>query len=114
MSETVTFAQISLSKSHGILGRIIDVSKDDESSDEERGLGSRAHKLKPHHHRGYSSERSPSAQRRIDERKLLLHQATTFRDFEKLVNALSALEVWKGAADEAARSVILAVHCKRS
>jgi len=106
LSKTVNFADISLNKSYALLGKTIDVSKGEDSSDDEGGFGGATRHRRSRYAQDQASKQSSSAQRQINKRKLLLRQSKTFRDFENLFVALSALEDWKYAADEAATKLV--------
>ena len=101
LSQTVTFSAISLSKTKKIMGRSVDISKNPDDSEDElegreatRGKGSRKA-------RSQQRRRKSSVLQFISEREILLNQAATFRDFEKLFVALDALEEWKGLSVQA-------------
>ena len=100
LSQHVTFSAISLSKTKKILGRQIDVSKGPGEVEEVHELGSlsamNTSKEGSQHHRHNSSATLYEI-----ERKLLLDQAATFRDFEHLFLALNALEEWSRLSIEA-------------
>lgn len=101
LSKTVTFSNISLGKTHSILGQTLDLSKDHESSDEDGRLGTSTRNAKSRHARHQRRRRSSSSRCVNNEREVLLNQASTFRDFENLLVALDAMETWKELADEA-------------
>lgn len=87
----MSFKKLSLNKTKSILGEMIDLSKEpeyDDSMNEQDGYDSPEDA-----HRASSQSRA--------DRKHLLSEARTFRDFERLFVALDALERWKDAVDEA-------------
>ena len=103
LSQTVTFTNISLSKTKAILGQPIDISKDQETYNDEVDL------MNSNWDAGIRYDqrrrRSPSLRRGNDEREIMLDQASTFIDFENLFTALDALEEWKGLANRSKRYV---------
>ena len=83
----MTFSLLSISKTGKLLGRSIDISKDD---DEDYNVN------------GENGKMDGDAENTIDQqRHLLLNQAASFLDFERLFVALDAIEAWR---DVAARS----------
>ena len=84
LSKTVTFSILSLSKTGKLLGRAIDISKDDDED---------------YNANGENGEIDGNVE--YQQRHLLLEQATSFLDFERLFVALDAIEAWR---DVAARS----------
>ena len=103
LSRTVPFSTISLGKTNDILGKPVDISKSQDSSDDE---GDPAPIIQDTRSRlARSSQRSgtQSAKFAHGDRELMLSQASTFRDFENLFAALDAIEEWKTFADEAVK-----------
>ncbi|KAL9103799.1 MAG: hypothetical protein Q9163_001208 [Psora crenata] len=103
MSQVVTFSHISLSKTHALLGRTVDLSKASDPDVGEDGPASpvkkRESRLKGHRYRNSASTIQPSN----DEREILLYQSRTFRDLESLFFALNAMEEWRYFADQVQR-----------
>ena len=100
LSKNVTFSIISLGKTKSLLGQIVDISKEDGDGREEpaamnRSTRSGRTRSQP------QFRRNSSAMRAGNERKLLLDQSRTFRDFENLFAALDAMERWKDLVDQA-------------
>ena len=103
LSQEVTFAHISLSKSLAIMGRTVDISKEVDPDTEENGSASPVNKDNSHG-KGYARHSSASARvTSADERDILLNQSRTFRDFENLFTALNAMEEWRYMADRVQR-----------
>ena len=100
LSQTVTFSDISLAKTNSILGRPLDLSKSKDAGDDEAESGRTTRNTRSHLSSSQRRRRSSSARRVRSERELLLDDGDTFRAFENLFAALSALEEWKGVADE--------------
>ena len=100
LSQTVTFSEISLTKTNAILGRYTDISKGRDASDEEAESGRVTRNTRSHLSSSQRRRHSSSARRVRTDRELLLDGSSTFRDFENLLAALDALEKWKGKADE--------------
>ena len=74
---------LSLSGTEILLGRSVDISReeeDDEDVNEENG------------------NVNGDGNTEVQQRKILLQQASSFRDFEKLFKALNALEKWRDVA----------------
>ena len=100
MSKAVPFSAISLDKTKALLGKMVDISK--EESDEEDESVAMSRSTRSGRTRGQPQRsRSSSARSAGSERDLLLNQSRTFRDFENLFVALDALEQWKDLADQA-------------
>lgn len=100
LSQAVPFSDISLSKTKAILGQPIDVSRDEESYDNDEDLDGTNRKPSSRYARGQRRRRSSSLRRYNEEREILLKQASTFRDFENLCVAMDALEDWRMLADQ--------------
>ena len=100
LSRTVPFSTISLGKTNHVLGKSVDISKSQDSSDDEGESVTLVQKTRSRQARSSHRSGSPSARFVNDDRELMLSQASTFRDFEKLFVALDAMEVWKNLADE--------------
>lgn len=89
---------------------MVDISKqdsdeeDDSAKEDDSGMTSRSTRSSTSLRRTRRQSRrrrsSPAMQVR-NERELLLHQASAFRDFENLFAALDAMEQWKALADQA-------------
>lgn len=103
LSQTVPFSTISLGKTKDILGKPVDISKSQDSSDDEGDSVSRSQNTRSRHARSPQRSGSPSAKLVHGDRELMLSQASTFRDFENLFAALDAMEEWKNLADEAVK-----------
>lgn len=86
----MSFSQLSLQKTKGILGERVDLSQELEYDDSIDGGD------------GYDTpeEAHDASSQSNADRKLLLSQARAFREFEKLFVALDALERWRVAAGE--------------
>ena len=100
LSTAVSFKTISLSKTSGILGQAVDLSRDLEESDDELEKDSMPRSARILHKNSQRYQRNSSMLRTKNERQLLLLQSRTFRDFEVLLVVLSAMEQWKGLADQ--------------
>ncbi|MCJ1262017.1 Nucleoporin nup84 [Lobaria immixta] len=100
LSKSVTFSNISLSKTQAILGRTQDISQTLEVSDDEAEHNTGVGRTRSRQGRGQRRRRSSSARRAHNERQLLLEQSRSFRDFEALFAILDAIEEWKKIADE--------------
>lgn len=74
---------LSLSGTEQLLGRAVDISKEEEEdqdvNDENGDVNGDGNTIR-------------------QQRKILLQQAASFRDFEKLFKALNALEKWRDVA----------------
>lgn len=103
LSQTITFSTISLGKTNDVLGKPVDISKSQDSSDDEGDLVARNQNTRSRHARSSKPSGSPSAKLAHGDRELMLSQASTFRDFENLFVALDAMEEWKNLADEAVK-----------
>ncbi len=98
MSQTVTFSEISLSKTRKILGRAIDLGKCEDLGEDEQEVISTDGKTRSRHSSSQQRRRNSSLRRVSNEPEMMLRQATTFRDLENLFIALDALEEWKTLA----------------
>lgn len=98
MSQTVTFSEISLSKTRKILGRAIDLSKFEDLGEDEEEVVSTDRKTRSRHTSSQQRRRSSSLRRVSNTRDIMLRQATTFRDLQNLFVALDALEDWRNLA----------------
>lgn len=103
LAQTVSFSIISLGKTNDVLGKPVDISKSQESSDDEGNPITRNQSNRSRHTRSSQRSGSPSAKIARGDRELMLSQASTFRDFENLFTALDAMEEWKNLADEAVK-----------
>lgn len=103
LSKSVTFSNISLSKTQAILGRTQDINQTPEFSDHESEHNTGVARPRSRQSRGQRRRRSSSARRAHDERQLLLGQSRSFRDFEALFAVLDAIEEWKRIADEVSK-----------
>ena len=103
LSRTVPFSTVSLGKTSDILGEPVDISKGQDSSDDENDPATMISKTRLLQTR--SSQRAGSSAAKVahSDRELMLSQARTFRDFENLFAALDAMEEWKTLADEAVK-----------
>ena len=99
--QTVPFSTISLGKTNDVLGKPVDISKSQDSSDDEGYPLTRSQHTRSPHARSSQRSGSPSAKFVRGDRELMLRQASTFRDFENLFAALDAMEEWQNLADEA-------------
>ena len=100
LSQTIPFSSLSLRKTNDVLGKSVDISKSQESSDDEGEPAGSGHN-RSHLARRSQQPGSPSWKFTHGDRTLMLSQASTFRDFETLLIALDAIEEWKNLADEA-------------
>lgn len=103
LSQTLPFSTISLGKTNDVLGKPVDISKSQDSSDDEGNPITRNQNNRSLHTRSSQRSGSPSAKSAHGDRELMLSQASTFRDFENLFTALDAMEEWKNLADEAVK-----------
>lgn len=103
LSQTLSFSTISLGKTNNVLGKPVDISKSQDSSDDEANPITRNQNNRTLHTRSSQRSGSPSAKSAHGDRELMLSQASTFRDFENLFTALDAMEEWKNLADEAVK-----------
>ena len=103
LSQTVPFSTISLEKTNDLLGKPIDISKSQDSSDDEGYPPTTRQRARSPHARSSQRSGSPSSKLMHGDRELMLRQASTFRDFENLFAALNAIEDWKKKADEAVK-----------
>lgn len=103
LSKSVTFSNISLSKTQAILGRSQDISQTLEVSDDEGEPNTGFGRTRSRQSRGQRRRRSSSARRARIDRQLLLEQSRSFRDFEALFAVLDAIEEWKKIADEVSK-----------
>ena len=103
LSQAVPFSTISLGKTNDILGKPVDISKSQDSSDDEGDPVTTSQNTRSRPTRSPQRPGSPSAKLVHGDRELMLSQASTFRDFENLFAALDAMEEWKNLADEAAK-----------
>lgn len=78
----------------------MDLSRDLEESDDELETDSMPRSARILHKNSQRYQRNSSMLRTKNERQLLLLQSRTFRDFEALLVVLSAMEQWKGLADQ--------------
>ena len=101
LSRTVPFSTISLRKTNDVLGKSVDISKSQDSSDDEGDPATILQNIRSRHARSSQPAGTPSAKLANGDRELMLSQASTFRDFENLFAALDAMEEWKDSADEA-------------
>ena len=103
MSQTVTFSEISLSKTKAILGHSTDISHSQSSNDDE------FYTVNPSWHKTLRDAKRPGRGRDspeevlTSERDIMLSQGKTFKDFENLLVALDALERWQNASEEGKR-----------
>ena len=102
LSQTVPFSLISLGKTNDVLGKPVDISRSQDSSDDEGNPVTRS-QSRSRHARSSRRPGSPSGKFAHGDRELMLSQARTFRDFENLFAALDAMEKWKNLADEAVK-----------
>jgi len=98
MSHMVPFSRISLAKTYAVLGKVLDISKDEDDGDNEGYSGA-----EPRHVRNHLFQRSSSVDRFKNEREILLKQSSTFRDFTNLFVALDAIEAWRDRAGEVSK-----------
>ena len=99
VSKTVTFSNISLSKSYNLLGKTIDISRSPESEDEHDDPSSPVKKSRPRGRPKHQPQPSaPTTPIDQDQREILLGQSSTFRDLEHLFVALNAIEDWRALA----------------
>ena len=103
LSQKVPFSTISLGKTNDVLGKPVDISKSQNSSDDEGDPVTRSQITRSRHARSSQRSGSPSVKLAHGDRELMLSQASTFRDFENLITALDAMEEWKNLADEAVK-----------
>lgn len=103
LSQTVSFSTISLGKTNDVLGKPVDISKSQDSSDDEGDPVTGSRDTRSRHARSSQRPGSPSTKAVPGDRELMLSQASTFRDFENFFAALNAMEEWKNLADEAAK-----------
>lgn len=103
LSQTVPFSTISLGKTNDVLGKPVDISKSQDSSDDEGDQVISGQNTRSRHTRSSQRSGSPSAKLAHADRELMLSQASTFRNFENLFAALDAMEEWKNLADEAVK-----------
>ena len=103
LSKSVTFSNISLSKTQEILGRTQDISQTLDVSDDEGEPNTGVGRTRSRQSRGQRRRRSSSARRVHNERQLLLEQSRSFRDFEALFAVLGAIEEWKTIADDVSK-----------
>lgn len=103
LSRTVPFSTISLRKTNDVLGKSVDISKSEVSSDDEGDPATILQNTRSRHARSSQPAGTPSAKLANGDRELMLSQASTFRDFENLFAALDAMEEWKDSADEAVK-----------
>lgn len=103
LSRTVPFSMISLRKTNDVLGKSVDISRSQDSSDDEGDLATILQNTISRHARSSQPAGTPSAKLAHGDRELMLSQASTFRDFENLFAALDAMEEWKNSADEAVK-----------
>ena len=92
----MSFSMLSLNKTKPMLGTIVDLSQEPEDGDESN---------KEHGSDSVEGANCLSGQSRTD-RKYLLSQARSFRDFENLFVALDGLERWRDAEKQMAESVL--------
>ena len=102
----MNFSNISLRKTPGILGRAIDLGTKLDGSDEEGESNYLNATTSRHRHGSYNRRRIPSRRGSFGDRRLLLEQSRTFRDFEALFAVLDAIEQWKGVVHEIDRLVM--------
>lgn len=103
LSRTVPFSTISFGKTNDVLGKPVDISKSQDSSDDEGDPVTVFQNSRSRHARSSQNSGSSSAKLAHGDRELMLSQASTFRDFENLFAALDSMEVWKSLADEAVK-----------
>lgn len=107
LAKSVTFSNISLNKTHAILGRTIDVSRSRAASeDDSENLVDVRHSTRSRTSQLRRRRRSSSVRRTATERDILLSHSSTFRDLENLFVALDAMERWKEVADQGDRYTI--------
>ena len=94
---------ISLGKTNDVLGKPVDISKSQDSSDDEGNPATILQNTRARHARSSQRAGTPSAKLAHGDRELMLSQASIFRDFENLFAALDAMEEWKNSADEAVK-----------
>lgn len=99
--KTVTFSNISMSKTQAILGRMQDISQSPNDSDDEVEHDREVGVTRSHHSRTQRRRSSSSAQPAHNKRQLLLQQSRSFRDLEALFAVLDAMEEWKEIASQA-------------
>ena len=100
LCQEVPFRSMSLSKTQAILGQITDISRDEEMVDGEEDVNDTDLIAHSRYAQDRRRRRSSSLKRYIEERDILLEQASTFRDFENLCVAIDAMEKWKTLADK--------------
>ena len=100
LSQTVPFSSISLRKTNDVLGKPIDISEGQDSSDDEGDPATVLPSTRSRQARRSQQSGTQSVKLAHGDRELMLSQARTFRDFENLFAALDAIEEWKRFADE--------------
>ena len=105
LSRTVPFPTISLEKTNEILGKPIDISKSQESSDDEDDAVTIVRGTKARRARSSRRSSSPSTNFAQGDREVMLSQSSSFRDLESLFGTLDAMEEWKNLADEGVKLV---------
>ena len=100
LSQKVPFSLISLKKTNDVLGKPVDISKSQDSSDDEGDPATILPNMRSRQARSSQPSGTPSVRLAHGDRELMLSQASTFRDFENLFAALDAMEEWKRFADE--------------
>lgn len=104
LSQTVSFSEMSFSKTKRILGRATDISKSDDLGDGDGEVAATTtRRTRSRHASSQRRRRSSSLRRANNAREIMLDQATTYRDLEGLIMALDALEAWKAVADKCRR-----------
>ena len=108
LAKSVTFSGISLNKTHVMMGRTIDVSRNRAASEDDlESLIDFRHSTRSKTSQPRRRRRSSSVRRTTAERDLLLRESSAFRDLENLFVALDAMERWKGVADQGDRYAII-------
>lgn len=82
LSRKVTFSMLSKSKTEKLLGRSVDISQAGDESYDVNG----------------ENRRMDDDDHMYQQRQLLLKQAASFLDFERLFAALDAIEEWREVA----------------
>ena len=105
LSQTVTFAAISLSKTRPILGRSTDISQSPDSSEDEESEDEDYTDLSSHRRMSLRASRlryrhGSSTDNVSNERNIMLMQSKVFKDLEDLLVALDALESWQYVSEE--------------
>ena len=100
LARTVTFSDISLSKTQAILGHAIDIGRSRSLSEEEYGAQpDLRYSTRSRSSQVQNRRRSSSVRRSGTRQEILLSHSSTFRDLENLFIALDVLEKWKTILD---------------